>query len=94
MTMFERRKALFSGKTDAPIPVENINPLSDPKITVIESNIDGDPKLDWMVIRSPYFLGEKVVTEYAAEKSGLETWWVVSSYPHCVGTYYEWRLRR
>ena len=71
-----------------------IIPITDPKITVIESNIDGDPSKDWMVIRSPYFLGEKVVTEYAAEKSGLETWWVVSSYPHCVGTYYEWRLRR
>ncbi len=71
-----------------------IEPIKDPKITVIESKFDGTKETDWMHIQAPEYLYDTVVKDWAEYHSGLSGWKIGETYPHRVGDHYEWRLRR
>ena len=58
-----------------------IIPVRSVKLQVVESLFDGDPDKDFAIIVSKEYYDDIVITEWIAEQSGLEDWYIVPGYP-------------
>jgi hypothetical protein len=92
--MYNRRKALFSGKTDAPTPEDFIRVVK-PVFEVIESLIEEEPENCYAFIVSDIAYDNPTVIDFITDHSGVGGWYVVPGYPYLnEDKKIEWRCVR
>lgn len=94
MTMYHRRKSLFSGKTDTAAPLDFLQVVK-PVFEVIESVIEVEPEPCFAIIVSNVKYDNPTVTEFISNHSGVPNWYVVPGYPFLnENNKYQWRCTR
>jgi len=100
MTMYDRRRKLFSGRTDSPTPVEFIRPVKTTYFQIEESQFTGDPEKDCAVITGDKAYSNEAVLAFIEYESGLSGWGITPGWQGLGGCYrradglYEWKVDR